>query len=61
MSVRFTTPPNPLTAFIVIVEVADWPVLTAAGEDAEMLKSWILNEAVAVWLSEPLVPVTASV
>jgi len=31
VSVRVTTPVNPFNALIVIVEVADEPVLTAAG------------------------------
>ena len=39
VSVRVATPANPLTALVVIVEVADWAALTAAGEDAEMVKS----------------------
>ena len=39
VSVRVTTPEKPLTAVIVIVELADWPTLTAAGEDAAKVKS----------------------
>jgi len=45
---------------MVIVEEADWPTLTAAGEDAVMVKSSAavnMSVAVAVWTSEPLVPV----
>ena len=61
VSVSVTTPANPLTAVIVIVETADWPALTAAGELAAMVKSTKLNVAVAVWTSDPLVPVTVRV
>jgi hypothetical protein len=39
LSVRVTVPTNPFSAFIVIVELADWPVLTALGEVAEIVKS----------------------
>ncbi len=48
VSVRLTTPANPLTAVIVIVEVAETPAFTAAGEDAAIVKSWTVNVAVAV-------------
>src|SRR5439155_278717 len=61
VSVRVTTPAKPLTAVIVIVETADWPALTAAGELAAMVKSTKLKVAVAVWTSDPLVPVTVRV
>jgi len=46
VSVRVTTPAKPLTAVIVMVETADWPALTAAGEVAAMVKSRKLNVAV---------------
>jgi hypothetical protein len=52
-----TVPANPLTAVTVIVEVADTPTVTAAGEVAVRVKSVIVKVAVAVWTSEPLVPV----
>jgi len=39
LSVRETVPVKPFTEAIVIVEVADWPLLTALGEDAEIVKS----------------------
>ena len=45
VSVRETTPANPFSAVIVIVEVADWPALTAAGEEAAIVKSTKLNVA----------------
>jgi len=48
VSVRATTPVKPLTAVTVMVEVADWPALTAAGELAVIVKSLKLNVAVVV-------------
>jgi len=50
-------PVNPLTAAIVIVEVAETPTLTAAGEVAEIVKSVTVNVAVVEWDRVPLVPV----
>ena len=64
VSVRVTTPANPLTAVTVIVETADEPALTAAGEEAAMVKSGgnpNVKVAAAVWTREPLVPVTVTV
>jgi hypothetical protein len=58
VSVRVTTPAKPFTTAIVMVEVADWPGLTAAGEETVIVKSMTLNVAVAVRTSEPLVPFT---
>jgi hypothetical protein len=49
--VSVTVPVNPLTAVTVIVEAADWPTSTAAGEVAVMVKS------VTVRLKVPLEPV----
>lgn len=46
VSVRVTTPVNPLTALTVIVDVADDPVVTAAGEVAEIVKSVTVKVAV---------------
>jgi hypothetical protein len=48
VSVRVATPANPFVAVIVIVEVADWPALTAEGDDTAIVKSLKLNVAVAV-------------
>jgi hypothetical protein len=45
----------------VIVEVAEEPAFTAAGEVAAMVKSTKLNVAVAVWTRVPLVPVMVRV
>ena len=58
VSVRATVPANPLTAVTVIVEVAETPVLTAAGDVAAMVKSLTVKVAVAEWDNVPLVPVT---
>ncbi len=57
VSVNETVPVNPLMAVTVIVDVADTPALTAAGEVAAILKSMTLKVAVALWVSVPLVPV----
>lgn len=48
VSVSVTTPANPLTAATVIVETADCPTLTAAGDDAAIVKSTKVKVAVAV-------------
>ncbi len=61
VSVRLTVPVNPFTADIVIVDVADVPTVTAAGEVAEMVKSLTVKVAVVEWLRLPLVPVTVRV
>jgi hypothetical protein len=44
-----------------IVETAEEPAETAAGEEATVVKSWTLNETVAWWERVPLVPVTVTV
>ena len=46
VSVRVTVPVNPLSAVTVIVEVADVPTVTAAGDVAAMLKSRTVKVAV---------------
>ncbi len=61
VSVRLTVPVNPLTAATVIVEVADVPTVTEAGDVAEIVKSVTVKVAVAVCVSVPLVPVTVNV
>ena len=61
VSVRLTVPVKPFTAATVIVEVADVPTVTAAGEVAAMVKSVTVNVAVAEWVSVPLVPVIVTV
>jgi len=48
VSDRVTAPVKPFRAVTVIVVVADWPALTAAGELAAIVKSTKLNVAVAV-------------
>jgi hypothetical protein len=57
VSVRETVPVKPLTAVTVIVEVAEVPAWTAAGEVAVIVKSVTENVAVVEWDSVPLVPV----
>jgi hypothetical protein len=47
VSARLTTPAKPLSAVIVMVEVAEDPALTAPGEDAAIVKSTKLKVAVA--------------
>ncbi len=54
---RETVPVNPLTAATVIVDVADVPTVTAAGDVAEIVKSVTVKVAVVLWESVPLVPV----
>jgi hypothetical protein len=61
VSVSETTPAKPLTAVTVMVEVAETPALTAAGEVAAIVKSWTVNVAVVEWVSVPLVPVMVRV
>jgi hypothetical protein len=39
VSVRLTVPVNPFTGVMVIVDVAEVPIVTAAGEVAAMVKS----------------------
>ena len=48
VSVRVTVPVKPLTAVIVIVEVAETPTLTEAGEVAAIVKSVTENVAVVL-------------
>ena len=56
-----TTPEKWLRAVTVIVDVAETPALTAAGEVALMVKSWSMKVAVAPCTSDVLVPVMARV
>jgi hypothetical protein len=48
VSVRLTVPVNPLSAVTVMVELADVPTVTAAGDVAVMLKSVTVKVAVVV-------------
>ena len=61
VSVRLTVPAKPLRAVIVIVEVAEVLIRTAAGDEAAIVKSVTVKVAVAVCTSVPLVPVTVRV
>jgi len=54
-------PEKPLSAVMVIVDIPDEPVETAAGEEALIVKSRKLKVDVVEWLSDPLVPVIVSV
>ena len=57
-----TVPVNPLTGVTVIVEVAVWPVLAAAGEVAATVNPLTWKTMLAVgWDRELLVPVTVTV
>jgi len=51
VSVRLTVPVNPFNALTAIVEVAEDPAFTSAGEVATIAKSWNTNVTVAVWTS----------
>ena len=48
VSVRLTVPAKPLIPVTVIVELADVPITTDAGELAAIVKSTNVNVAVAV-------------
>jgi hypothetical protein len=61
VSVRLTTPVNPFTADTVIVDVAETPALTAAGEVAEIVKSVTVKIAVVECVRVPLAAVIVSV
>jgi hypothetical protein len=62
VSVRETTPAKPFWAETVIVEVAEVPMWTAAGDDAAIVKSWTVKVNVTVFVVNPeLVPVTVTV
>ena len=39
----------------------DCPALTADGEDAVIVKFWMMNRTIVLWTSEALVSVTVSV
>jgi len=47
VSVRLTVPVKPFTAATVIVEVAEVPTVTEAGDVADIVKSVTVNVAVA--------------
>ena len=64
VSVNDTVPVKPLTGETVIVEVAETPALTAAGDVAVIVKSTVpekVKVAVALWDRVPLVPVIVTV
>jgi len=57
VSVSVTVPVNPFTAEIVIVEIAELPTVTAAGDVAVIVKSVKVKVADVVATRDPLVPV----
>ena len=61
VSVRATVPANPLSAVMVMVEVAEVLTSTAAGELAAIVKSVTVKVAEVVCTSVPLVPVIVRV
>ena len=61
VSVRLTTPANPLIAVTVMVEFAALPAMTGAGGAIVIVKSRNWNDAVTECTREPLVPVTVRV
>lgn len=66
VSLRVTVPVKPLRAVTVTVDVVDWPALTGVGVDAKMLKSAAPDDntftaTVALWASDPLVPLITTV
>jgi len=61
VSVRLTSPAKWLIELIVMVDPAEEPALTGAGDDAMIPKSWTWKIGVAVWTSEPIVPVIVRV
>ena len=46
-SLKLTAPAKPFTAATVIVDVAEELTLAGAGEDADIVKSWNRNAAMA--------------
>jgi hypothetical protein len=61
VSVSATVPENPFTAVMVIVEVAEVPAVTAAGEEATSWKSTNWNVTVVELVIDPLVARTVAV
>ena len=60
--VSATVPVNPLTGATVMVDVAATPTLTLAVVGlAVTVKSVTVTVTVAVWVRDPLVPVTVTV
>jgi hypothetical protein len=57
VSVKATVPVKPFDAPTVMVEMADDPTFTSAGEVEAVVKSWNLNVAVAMRTSGVLLPV----
>lgn len=60
-SVRLTTPAKWLTPVTVIAALAKLPALAGIGKLAVIVKFRNWKSEVAMWTSDPLVPVSASV
>jgi hypothetical protein len=59
---RLTVPVKPFTGDTTIAAVAASPEVTVTAVGlAAIVKSWKLNVAEAVWVNDPLVPVTVRV
>jgi len=56
VSVRLTVPVNPFRAEMVIVVVAEEPIVTAGGEADDIAKSATAYVTAAEWESAPLTP-----
>ena len=61
VSARLTVPEKRLSPVTVIVRLVCWLASRGAIEVVEIVKSWIWKRIVAVWTSEPLVPVMVRV
>jgi hypothetical protein len=61
VSVRLTIPAKRFTPVTVIVAVAEVPTLAGLGELAVIVKLRNWKNEVAMWTSDPLVPVNVSV
>jgi hypothetical protein len=61
VSVRVTVPVNPFTAETVMMEVAEAPAWTGAGEVAAIAKFVMMKVVFTKWNRAPTVPLTVSV
>jgi hypothetical protein len=61
LSIRLTSPAKWFRAVTIIVEVAELPALTGAGEVAVIVKSRNWKVAVALWMRGVLVPLIVAV
>jgi len=61
VSLKVTVPVNWFRPVTVMFDVAVEPTFTAAGSEAEIVKSWNLKVAVVVWMRDPLAPIKVRV